>query len=165
MTIKAGILSDTHLYAPDLQFKQLAKHCFSDCEIIIHAGDLTALSILEVFAGKTIYAVCGNMCRGDARTALAKAATFTLGKFTIGLTHGAELGHDIESGMWDLFPEADCMIYGHTHRAVCHLQAGKLIINPGSFQSTGRWGAPGTYALLEAGDTLQAKILQVPQRP
>jgi len=163
MTIKAGILSDTHLNAPDRQFTQLAKHCFADCEVIIHAGDLTDLSILDVFADKTIHAVCGNMCRGNARTTLAKNINFPLGNFTIGLTHGAELGYDIESGLWNLFPEADCMIYGHTHRAVCHRQARKLIINPGSFQSTGRWGAPGTYAILEAGETLQAQILQVPQ--
>ena len=165
MIIKAGILSDTHLNAPDQQFKQQVESCFADCKVIIHAGDLTDLSILEVFADRTVHAVCGNMCRGEARTRLAADTTFSLGDFTIGLTHGAELGHDIESGLWDLFPETDCMIYGHTHRAVCHRQGDKLIINPGSFQSTGRWGAPGTYAILEAGTTLQAQILQVPQLP
>lgn len=163
MIIKAGILSDTHLNNPDHLFRQMADRCFANCEVIIHAGDLTDLSVLETFAGKTIHAVRGNMCRGSARTSLDTNKIFTLGGFTIGLTHGAELGYDIESGLWDIFPEVDCMIYGHTHRATCHRTGGALIINPGSFQSTGRWGAPGTYAVLEAGKTLQAKIHQVPQ--
>lgn len=80
----------------------------------------------------------------------------------IGLTHGAQLGRDIELNMWNIFPEVDCMIYGHTHRAVCHRQGGVLVVNPGSFRSTGRWGSPGTYVILEAGETLQAAIHEVP---
>lgn len=165
MTIKAGILSDTHLNGPDLLFRQLADRCFADCEVIIHAGDLTDLSVLDAFADKTVHAVCGNMCWGAARETLNNSKIFSLGRFSIGLTHGAELGYDIESGLWDIFPEVDCMIYGHTHRAVCHQLGQVIIINPGSFRSTGRWGAPGTYAILEVGETLQAKILQVPLLP
>ncbi|HEB69904.1 MAG TPA: YfcE family phosphodiesterase [Desulfobulbus sp.] len=163
MMVKAGILSDTHLNSPEPLFRQLVERCFSDCEVIIHAGDLTDLSVLDPFAGKTIHAVCGNMCRGTARTSLERSKIFRLGAFTIGLTHGAGLGYDIESGLWELFPEVDCMVYGHTHRPVCHRVGGTLVINPGSFRSTGRWGAAGTYALLEAGKTLQARIHQVPQ--
>lgn len=163
MITKAGILSDTHLNGPDPLFKQLADRCFNDCEMIIHAGDLTDLSLLDAFAGKTVHAVHGNMCVPTTRSALAASLTFRLGQFTIGLTHGDGLGYDIESGLWDLFPEADCMIYGHTHQPVCHRVGRTLIINPGSFRATGRWGAPGTYATLEAGETLQATIHQVPR--
>ncbi len=165
MTVKAGILSDTHITTPDKRFRRLVECCFSDCSIIIHAGDLTDIHVLDVFAGKTVYAVHGNMCRGKAQQALPQATSFTLGKFSIGLTHGAELGYDIESGLWDLFPEAHCVIYGHTHRPVCHRPGGRLVINPGSFQSTGRWGASGTYAILEAGDDLTGAIMEVPYQP
>ena len=165
MTIKAGILSDTHITEPDPRFRRLIEHCFADCAIIIHAGDLTDIGILDVFAGKTVHAVRGNMCRGRAQQVLPRATTFSLAGFTIGLTHGAGLGHDIEAALWDLFPDVDCVIYGHTHQPVCHRQAGRLIINPGSFQATGRWGAPGTYAVLQADDTLTGAIAEVPGRP
>ena len=60
------------------------------------------------------------------------------------------------------FPEADCVIYGHTHRPVCRSVAGKLIINPGTFRDTGRFGAKGTYAKVEIGDTLQGKLYEAP---
>ncbi len=165
MTITAGILSDTHRTEPDAEFCRLIERCFSGCAVIIHAGDLTDISILDVFADKTVHAVRGNMCMGRAQQILPRATTFSLGGFTIGLTHGAGLGHDIEAALWDLFPDVDCVIYGHTHRPVCHRQAGRLVINPGSFQATGRWGAPGTYAILEAGDTLTGAIAEVPCRP
>lgn len=165
MSILAGILSDTHLGAPNHMFTELARTCFADCDLILHAGDLTDLSVLDVFSDKTVYAVYGNMCREKARLALKKSVTVTFERFTIGITHGDQLGYDIESGLWDLFPEADCMIYGHTHRAVCHRVGTALIINPGSFQSTGRFGAPGTYGLMEIGNTLRAQIHQVPQWP
>jgi len=164
MTIKAGILSDTHRTEADSRFHRLLERCFSDCAIIIHAGDLTDISILDAFADKTVYAVHGNMCRGKAQHVLPRATTFSLGGFTIGLTHGAGLGRDIEAALWDLFPDVDCVIYGHTHQPVRHRQAGRLIINPGSFQATGRWGAPGTYAILEAGDTLTGVIAEVPNQ-
>jgi len=159
---KVGILSDTHLMGPDAGFSRLAHRCFADCQIIIHAGDLTDIAVLQAFAEKKIYAVHGNMCNRTSCGSLPGKRIFQLGEFSIGLTHGAGLGLDIESSLWNLFPEADCMIYGHTHRPVCHHTAGKLIINPGSFQATGRYGAPGTYAILEVGETLKAVLHEVP---
>ena len=162
MTLKAGILSDTHLVRPDDQFTRLANHCFADCSVIIHAGDLTNTSILEVFGDREVHAVHGNMCDASSYRSLPREVTFPVGTYTVGLTHGAHLGRDIELNMWNIFSEVDCMVYGHTHRAVCHRQGDVLIINPGSFRGTGQWGAPGTYAILEAGDSLQAKIHEVP---
>jgi hypothetical protein len=161
MITKAGIISDTHLIRPNSSFGQLVNTCFSDCSVIIHGGDLTDLTILDVFAGKTVYAVHGNMCRGKARQVLPAEQRFTVGDFSIGLTHGDRCGPDIESGLYDLFADLDCMIYGHTHRPVCYRHGGKLIINPGSFKPSTPWGAPATYAILEAGTTLQAKIFEV----
>ncbi len=159
----AGILSDTHLASPDHRFQQLVDHCFSGCDTIIHAGDLTDLSVLAAFGERTVIAVHGNMCSTGAWNTLPDRLEFTLGRFHFGLTHGARLGMDIEAALWDVFPEADCVIYGHTHRPVCHRMAGRLIINPGSFQTTGRYGAPGTYAILHIGDTLEAAIHEVPR--
>ncbi len=45
----------------------------------------------------------------------------------------------------------DCIVYGHTHIPVCHTTGDTLFINPGSFQGTGTYGAPGTYGLLQVG--------------
>jgi putative phosphoesterase len=168
--IKAGILSDTHLSSLNQDFLRLVLRCFADCEVIIHAGDLTDISILDAFEGKTVHAVHGNCCGRAVRAALPGQLSFQLGAFTIGLTHGDRLGRyadNIESGLWNVFPEADCMIYGHTHDAVCHYTPGglgRLIINPGSFQSSGRYGMPCSYATLEVGTELKGSLHEIPLR-
>ncbi|MCI5222294.1 MAG: YfcE family phosphodiesterase [Candidatus Electrothrix sp. AR4] len=162
--IKAGILSDTHLTTLTREFLQLTEKCFSECDVIIHTGDIVNISLLEAFPGKTVYAVHGNCCNRTTQVELPSQRTFQLGEFTIGVAHGHRLGNDIESALWDLFPEADCMIYGHTHQAVCNRIAGKLIINPGAFQTVRRYGIPCSYAILEAGDQLRAAIHEIPLR-
>lgn len=159
--IKAGILSDTHLAGVNNAFLDVISHCFAKCDIIIHAGDLTDISILKAFGKRKVYAVHGNMCNPASSRKLAHDVTFSIHTFTFGLTHGAGLGYDIESALWDLFPEVDCVIYGHTHKAVCHTTGNRLIINPGSFQPTGRYGAPGTYVILDIGEQLQATIHEI----
>lgn len=165
MPIRAGVLSDTHLTRVDDHFRRLVRRCFRDCDVIIHAGDITDLPVLEVFAGKTVYAVHGNMCQARVVDRYPEQLLFTINGYTVALAHGALLGQDIGQSLWNLFPEADCLIYGHTHRPMCQRYGRVLMLNPGSFQATGRYGAPGTYALLEAGDELQARILEVPALP
>ncbi|MGD9947425.1 MAG: metallophosphoesterase family protein [Desulfobulbus sp.] len=162
MIIRVGILSDTHLVRPDSRFKKQVRHCFQGCDMIIHAGDLTNPSILEVFLGIQIVAVHGNMCGEPVRTRYPARQLFALGRFTIGLTHGADLGPDIENALFDIFPEADCMIYGHTPRPSIQYYGDILMLNPGSFQATSRYGTPGTYAILEAGEQLSASIHEIP---
>ena len=163
--MKAGIISDTHLSRADERFLKQTADCFKDCEVIIHAGDLTDLSILEAFSGKMVHAVHGNMCNHTSYKKLPLKLSFELGGFSIGLIHGDVLGRrEIEDRLWEVFPGADCVIYGHTHRAVCHRLGNTLIINPGSFQGTGRWGAPGTYAILEIGEVLKGSLHEVAPR-
>ncbi|MCI5210959.1 MAG: hypothetical protein D3910_19725, partial [Candidatus Electrothrix sp. ATG2] len=94
-------------------------------------------------------------------TALHMKRSFQLGNFTVGLLHGYSLGRyadNIESGIWDVFPEADCVIYGHTHEPVCKRVAGKLIINPGAFQINNWFSSPCPYAVLEAGEELRGEL-------
>ena len=161
--IRAGVLSDTHIKQPDSQFCQWVQDCFHHCDVIIHAGDLTALPVLVAFGGRTVYAVSGNMCESAVRQHHPEWLQFSLGRFTIGLTHGARLGLNLEDSLWQQFPEADCIIFGHTHRAYCQRYGSTLFLNPGSFQATGRYGAAGTYAILEISETLTAQIHQVPR--
>ncbi|MBM9537244.1 metallophosphoesterase family protein [Desulfobulbus alkaliphilus] len=158
MVIQAGVLSDTHCHRPDNPFKKQIKQCFAGCDVIIHAGDITNQSVLELFAGKPVYAVSGNMCDTTIRHRYPKRRVFTLNGHILGLTHGDRLGLETEHALLQIFPEAACIISGHTHRPFCQRLGEVLFLNPGSFKGTGPYGAPGTYAILEIGDTLHASL-------
>lgn len=146
--VTIGILSDTHRQNPDQHFINQCTDAFYGCDTIIHAGDLTDISILSVFDDKKIYAVRGNMCNLTSHRTLPERQKISIGGYTIGITHGAGPRHNIEERVFEMFPDVDCIIYGHTHIPVCHKFGHTLLINPGSFQSTGRYGDPGSYAIL-----------------
>ena len=161
MTVRIGILSDTHLVRPDDRFREQATACFADVDMIFHAGDLTDLSVLDVFAGKKVHAVHGNMCHGSSRNSLPTKKIITVNNFHIGLIHGMNCRYDIENCLLKEFDQVDCIISGHTHIPDCHRLGDLLFINPGSFLGTGHYGAPGTYAILEVADNLSGKIFEV----
>lgn len=148
--IRIGILSDTHLFNCSDVFRAQVQTAFAGCDIILHAGDLTDIAVLEAFSGKEVHAVHGNMCNIGTQQLLPQSRLITIGGYQVGLFHGAwGPRHTIEERARAMFPQADCIVYGHTHHAVCHWTGGVLYINPGTFQGTGRFGAAGTYAILE----------------
>ena len=151
--ITIGVLSDTHLLQPDRRFKEKTRHCFADADMILHAGDLTSLSVLDVFAGKTVHAVHGNMCGPKTRLTLPTSKIIKVSNFQIGLFHGAGYMHNTEERLFDAFGPIDCIVYGHTHKPVCHRYGPTLMVNPGSFTGTGTYGASGTYAIIKVEET------------
>ena len=157
-----GILSDTHINTPSKWYTEQVLHAFKDCSIILHAGDLTDISILGIFKDKIVHAVHGNMCGASSFHALPNDKLISIDGYSIGLCHGVGARHNIEERMWEMFPTADCIVYGHTHIAVNHRIANILFINPGSFSTTGRYGAQGSYAILETSpDGLKASLYQL----
>lgn len=161
--MKIGILSDTHLNSPNAAFRQQVNLCFADCPVIFHAGDLTDISILTAFKGKEIHAVHGNMCLPSSARTLPRETVVEVDGYRFGLSHGREYRHNVEENLIHHFPEVDCIVSGHTHRPVCHRLFDILFVNPGSFTARGRYGAPGTFAILDTKDGLRGKIYEVPR--
>lgn len=162
-TIRIGVLSDTHLYQLTPSFERQAAACFTEVPIIFHAGDLTNVEILKVFKDKQVHAVHGNMCDLPSAKVLPRKTTVRVGNFTFGIIHKAGNSYDFEDMLIDEFDGVDCIIYGHTHQPVCKKAGSTILINPGSFFSTSRHGAPGTYAILEVDREIRCSFKEVPQ--
>jgi putative phosphoesterase len=158
--ITIGVLSDTHLIESNKWFREKAGRSFADTDMILHAGDLTSLSVLEVFAGKTIHAVHGNMCGPKTREALPASKIITVENFRLALIHGAGYMHSIEERLFDIFAPIDCIVYGHTHKPVCHRYGPTLMVNPGSFTSTGTYG----IIRIDRG-SMEARICHIKETP
>jgi len=145
---RAGILSDTHLSTITPEFVSLADEAFNNCNVIFHAGDITDIALLDIFKGKSVHAVHGNMCSYTTQKSLPYSKVISLAGYNIGLCHGAGPRQNIEDRLWSQFAEVDCIIYGHTHNPVCERRGSILYINPGSFQCTSSYGSPASYATL-----------------
>lgn len=150
---QVGVLSDTHITSITDTFIRQCISAFEHCDTIIHAGDLTDISILSGFKGKDIHAVSGNMCNRGTQQALPAEKLIVINGFSIGITHNAGPPHNTEDRLLIRFPDVNCIIYGHTHLPACTWIGKTLLVNPGSFQGTGKYGSPGTYAILHLLDS------------
>ena len=156
--IRIGVISDTHLGQPTQELKALLQGPFKEVEMILHAGDLTELAVLEAFAGKNILAVCGNMDSQAARKQFPTQRVFQAGKFTIGLVHGWGGPQGIEGRIAREFQNVDCIVYGHTHTSSQREMDGILFFNPGSFDGR-RGGSPRNVGVLTLGETISGQII------
>ena len=158
-----GVLSDTHLSRLDSTFARHADYAFSDCTAVIHAGDLTSRAILDVLGNRKVYALHGNMCGFKTRSLLPESLEFTIEGYRFGLYHGDGIGYDRETELISRFAEADCIIFGHTHRPLIQKFGPVLLVNPGTFRGLGRYGRSGTYAILTIDENgLSAAIHRLP---
>ncbi len=159
--MKIGVLSDTHLNGATAGFQQKIQVCFKDCGVIFHAGDLTDISVLQVFKDKEVYGVHGNMCMTSSRSVLPKRQVVELAGYRFGLAHGDPYRTQVEDHLIHDFPSVDCIVSGHTHTPVCHEMYDILFMNPGSFTGTGRYGSRGTFGILTVADTLSGQLFEV----
>lgn len=132
--MEIGVIADTHLaHANRLLVKAVEEH-FKNADLILHAGDLTSMAVLDAFKGKEIVAVAGNSDSREIRQRLSKKEVITAGGYRIGLIHGWGSPVGIEKRVASSFDEdVQCVIFGHSHRAVNHMRDEILYFNPGSF--------------------------------
>ena len=156
--MKIGVISDTHLNQPVQMLEELMTGPFQEAEMILHAGDITELAVLESFGGKETLAVCGNMDSPALRRQLPPKRTFQAGKFQIGIIHGWGGPQGIEERIRREFGPLDCIVFGHTHTPSQTRREGVLFFNPGAF--TGSLHTPKkSVGLLDVGDTISGQII------
>ncbi len=156
--MKIGVISDTHLMQPIQMLEELIAGPFKETEMILHAGDITELVVLESFGEKEILAVCGNMDSPAVRIKLPAQRTFPAGKFQIGLIHGWGRPQGIEERIRRKFGQLDCIVFGHTHTPSQTRREGVLFFNPGAF-ATGLYAPKKSVGLLDVGDTISGQVI------
>jgi putative phosphoesterase len=158
--VKIGVISDTHLTSCDERLTRLLKDHFRDVDLILHAGDLVDIRVLDSFAGKEVKAVCGNMDLPSVRQSLPKKLVLDLNNYKVGLIHGWGMPFGIESKLLKEVGRLDCLVYGHTHRATNTVKDGILFFNPGSAMDT-RFASRNTVGMLEIGEGIRGEIIEL----
>ena len=152
--ITVGVLSDTHN-----QLNDIVINSFSNCDAIIHAGDIGDANILEQLNTYSdhVFSVRGN---NDIEEKWPANDLSTLSEIpdnlelffddqVIAVTHGHQF-HKVQNRHDQLrnqFPHANIIIYGHSHHIKCDQEQSPWVINPGAGGYTRTFGGASCMIL------------------
>ena len=145
-----GVISDTHgILRPE------AIAVLEGVDLIIHAGDLGKVEILEGLQGiAPVVAVRGNVDRGVWADRLPKAEVVQVGGVSLYVLHILQ--------ELDLNPVAAgfrAVISGHSHQPGMEERNGVLYLNPGS-AGPRRFKLPASLALMRVrGKSVEAELI------
>src|SRR5437868_4205946 len=128
-------IADTHLprgrrRIPDACLERLAA-----ADLILHAGDISTAEVLDEIEtiGPPVKAVHGNTDAPDLRKTLPEALEVrTPDGARIAMIHDAGPSTRRIERMRARFPEADAVVFGHSHIPLHEERDGFQIFNPGS---------------------------------
>ena len=160
MTIRIGILSDTHLSRVTREFRDVYDRYLSDKDVILHAGDVVSVEVVDFLSRKRFHGVHGNMDSLEVKERLPGKKIIEFGKFQLGLVHGGGSAAGLEDRVLTEFGDVHVIVYGHSHQAVNHIRDGVLFFNPGTTMGFSSSGI-NTIGILELDDTIRSHIIRV----
>jgi putative phosphoesterase len=159
--MRIGVISDTHgLLRPQVF------DVFTQVDHILHAGDVGPVTILEELQTiAPVTAVYGNTDGWALRSRLPQVATIELDGFTIVVTHGDQFGSPTPQRLQAEFPDAEIIVFGHTHRPVLTLvDIVVTVMNPGG-AGRRRFDLPASVGILELEPGIPPRGRLVPLTP
>jgi uncharacterized protein len=152
--VRLAIVSDTHMPRGARALPAACVERLSEADAILHAGDFADVSVLhelEAF-GVPVHGVWGNVDSPELRERLPERCVVEAGGARIGMIHVPGPRDGRLRYLRSLFPDADAVVFGHTHMPEHGGAEGFQIFNPGS--PTERRRAPAKtmgVATVEAG--------------
>lgn len=132
MEHRIGVISDTHIPTFARIPEAVWQH-FAGVELIIHAGDLSTLSVLnELETIAPVEAVQGNVEREEVVMKLPIKKELRVGGIRIGVVHILGDARSHARVARQEFPNARAVIFGHSHIPYNEEHDGQLLFNPGS---------------------------------
>lgn len=153
-----GVLSDTHLKEVDQEFVERARRHFAGVDLILHAGDLTSLVVLEALEAPQVLGVCGNMDGPLVAAELPVKRVVQAEGFKIGLIHGWGSPMGLAERVSREFSGVDAVVFGHAHIPTNYQKGAILLFNPGSVAKGFR--GSGTAGILEVGKQITGRIFK-----
>lgn len=134
-------------------------------DVVLHAGDACTVEVLEELAGfAPVHAVLGN---NDGPAVAAWGAPerleLTLEGVRLGMVHDSGPREGRGRRMRRAFPDADVVVFGHSHVPWDTVEDGLHLFNPGS--PTDRRRQPvGTFGWLELADgrLVRSEVVPLP---
>lgn len=159
--MRLGIISDTHgLLRPEVF------DVFREVDHILHAGDIGSLDLLtELEAIAPVTAVYGNTDGFDIRARVPEIVQQRIEGLDFLLIHGHQLGSPTPDNLHDAYPDAEVIIYGHTHRPLLvTVDVIVTVMNPGGAGAR-RFNLPPSVGIMELEAGIPPRARLVPLLP
>lgn len=163
--MRIAVLADTH--AP-----RFWKRCptevaarLADADAILHAGDVCTATLLdELAAFAPVHAVLGNNDGADvAAWGAPHTLTLRLDGLPIAMVHDSGPAKGRGARLRRAFPDAELVVFGHSHIPWHEVTDGQLAFNPGSPTDRRRQPHRTMGELrVEKGHLVGADIIQLP---
>ena len=162
--MKIGVIADTHIPDRAEDVPQEILENFKGVDMIIHAGDLVDLKVLDRLKTvcPNVKAVWGNMDSYDTRKKLPEKEIIKIANYKIAIMHGYGHPNKLMDLMAKEFKDdnVNLVIFGHSHTALNEKKGNVLYFNPGS--PTDKIFSPyNSYGIIEINNGIEAKIIKL----
>ena len=143
--MRLGVISDTHG-----KLRPEVVEAFARVDHVLHGGDVGSAELLdELQRLAPVTAVYGNVDGLAVRQRCPRVARVVLEGLVFVVTHGDQFGSPTPEILHREFPDADVLVYGHTHRPLLELVDKTVtVMNPGS-AGAARFGIPPSIGIME----------------
>jgi len=156
--MRLGIISDTHgLLRPEVF------DVFAEVDLILHAGDVGPAELLaELETIAPVHAVWGNTDGFDIRRLVPEVIEIRIEGFDFVVVHGHQLGSPTPEALHSRWPDAEIIIYGHTHRPLLvTVDLVVTVMNPGGAGAR-RFDLPASVGIMELEPGIPPRARLVP---
>ncbi|MBL7071328.1 MAG: metallophosphoesterase family protein [Candidatus Omnitrophica bacterium] len=159
---RIGVISDTHIPINAKKIPDEIYTAFKDVDLILHAGDLIELSVLnDLKKLADTQAVRGNMDSMETQRHLPVKKIIKVEKFSIGLIHGFGSPFNLMDRIKDEFSEkVDAIVFGHSHAPANEVRDGILYFNPGS-PTDKIFARYNSYGMLTVDKKIEGRIIKL----
>lgn len=127
--MRLGIISDTHG-----QLRPEVWDVFAEVDQILHAGDIGPLDVLyQLEQMAPVLGVYGNTDGWDIRHKWPAEQHVEIEGLNFTVVHGDRFGQPTPAQLRAAYPDADVIVYGHTHMPLLELVDKTVtVMNPGA---------------------------------
>jgi putative phosphoesterase len=132
--VVVAVISDTHLPRGTRRIPDTCVASMRSADLILHAGDFTYPEVLDELEalGPPVVAGHGNVDSEELKRRLPEARLVDAGGARLAMVHDAGPARGRLERMRARFPEADAVIFGHSHIPLHEERDGFQVFNPGS---------------------------------
>ena len=131
--LRLALVGDTHMPKGTRELPARCLELLAEADLIVHTGDFSERPVLDQLQrlGRLV-AVHGNVDSDELRRELPERITVDLGAVSLGLVHDSGPARGRIERLRREFPEADAVVFGHSHTPLHEREGEFQIFNPGS---------------------------------